>query len=139
MTESTLIKAVNRGIPKSIHHQSMTGATMTSNGVPDRYYDGPRRDLWVEFKLRTAMPRDGLVGGVDNSKNGCYRTLQYEWMLRRWGNCFGVRSNVIGVIGLPNKMAVIQTEPEQWMHGSPVQAAVSIREVSEWIIAFTTR
>lgn len=138
MREKLLIQAVNRPLPKTLHHQSMTGASMTMNGIPDRYYDGSKRDGWIEFKQRDSMPRSGLVGGVDNKKDGCYRTLQFDWMRRRWSNCIaaGVTPNVFGIIGLPNKTAVIQTTPTEWEHGSSISGAVSYKEISAWITAF---
>lgn len=137
--ESNLIIRVNRPL-RDIFNQSMTGATTTHGGIVDRYYDGPRRDLWVEFKARKSMPRDGLIGGVSNKGDGKYRTLQFEWMCRRWRNCLnaGQVPNVIGVIGLPNNRAVIQIDPGEWEHGSPADEAVPISEVSAWIRSFTT-
>ena len=105
---------------------------MTTSGVPDYYYDGPAGDAWVEFKMRDAIPKTGVVGGVA-AKQGHYSPLQYEWMLRRWRN----GRNVLGVIGLPNRTAVVQRTPEEWMNGSSISLAVTYKEVAQCIHAFT--
>ena len=139
MRESGLIKKINDRLPKSIHHQSMTGASLTHNGVTDQYYDGTNTDMWIEYKQLTAMPRSGMVGGVDNKKQGKYRTLQFKWMRRRYENCIaaGVVPNVFGVIGLPNGRAVIQTLPRQWEHGCEISGALTIKEIADWITDFS--
>ncbi len=97
MKEKTLIAAIVRPLPPEIHSQSMTFGSLTANGTPDRYFDGTKGDLWCEFKQLDAWPRDGMVGGVDAKKRGCYSPQQYAWMKRRWEN----GRNVWGVIGCP--------------------------------------
>lgn len=137
MLEKALITAVNRRLPKTIHHQSMTGASRSSNGIPDRYYDASKRDLWVEYKMWDAVPRNQRVGGVAAGKRGYYSPLQYAWMERRYRNSLPHgRPNVVGIIGLPNRLAVIQTTPAEWREGSPVSLAVPLESVSAWIIEF---
>lgn len=130
MKESTLVKWVKDHLPSTIHSQSMTFGSLSMNGTPDRYFDGPRGDLWVEFKQISAMPRDGLVGGVDDKKRGCYSSLQYRWMARRWER----GGNVLGVIGLPDKRVVIQDDPSQWLHKSPISDAVPRQALIDLII-----
>lgn len=125
MRERQLIAAVNRRIPKSIHHQSMTFGSRSCNGVPDRYYDGPKSDLWVEYKQLDAMPRSEIVIGA-------YTALQLQWMERRWRH----GGNVVGIVGLPNRTAVVQTDPEQWRRGTPISAALPLKDISLWITDF---
>lgn len=125
MKESTLVAWVVTHLPRTIHSQSMTFGSMSMNGTPDRYFDGPSGDLWIEFKQIAAWPRDGLVGGVDDKKRGCYSTLQFRWMRRRWNT----GRNVLGVIGLPDKTVVIQDSPVAWEHKSSVKLAVPRREL----------
>ncbi len=129
MREKDLYHAIDRLVPKTVHRQSMTGASMTTNGTPDRYYDGPGGDLWVEFKQLKSMPRDGVV-------RGAYTKLQLQWMARRWEHGIYTRTNVIGVVGLPDKRAAIQRGLGEWKHGTPAAWAVSIKEVAEWITEF---
>lgn len=135
MKESTLVKWVKDHLPSTLHSQSMTFGSLSMNGTPDRYFDGPKGDLWVEFKQLSAMPRDGLVGGVDDKKRGCYSSLQYRWMARRWSR----GRNVLGVIGLPDKRVVIQGSPTQWSNKSPISNAVPRQALIETIIDFCGR
>jgi hypothetical protein len=133
--EANLIAAIKR-LTKTLHQQSLTGASMAANGTPDRYYDGDRSDLWVEYKALTSIPRSGIVIGA-------YTQLQLAWMERRYKNestfhtIYGQPcKNVIGVVGLPNRTAVIQFTPKEWREGSPVTNARTIKDVAAWIHAF---
>lgn len=129
MKESATILAVERKLPKSIHHQSMTLGARTHTGTPDQYYDGLVADLWAEWKQLDAMPRSKMVGGVTpmkERKSGMYTTRQFVWMKRRWTT----GKNVLGLIGLPDRTVVIQRTPEEWELGSCITAAVSIEEVA---------
>lgn len=138
MLEKRMIEAINNRLPKPFYSHSNTGSSMTSNGLPDRYYDPVGGvDLWVEYKVRDTVPRNGLVGGIDNKKRGYYSTLQYEWMVRRYNNSLAHgRPNVVGIVGLPNRTAVIQTTPTEWREGSPITLAIPLKEVSLWIAAY---
>ena len=135
MREKNLYQSVDRKLPTEIHRQSMTGASTSCRGTVDRYYDGPCGDLWVEYKSLDHMPRSGLVGGVNASKKGCYTPQQYDWMLRRYNNSLSLPHgpNVVGIVGLPNRTAVIQRTPTEWCEGSPTSAAVTIQEIANWI------
>jgi len=124
MKESGLIAAVNRKLV-GLYTHSNTGSSMFNNGLPDRYYDGPAGDLWVEYKQLRNMPRSGMAVGD-------YSALQLKWMNRRFVNSGNV-PNVIGVVGLPNRTAVIQRTPGEWEGGSHVSLAVPLMEVSLWI------
>lgn len=132
MKESGFISYVVRKLPPHIHSQSMTFGSLTHGGTPDRYFDGPSHDLWVEFKYIDAMPRSRTVGGVDDKKRGCYSSKQYNWMCRRQK----AGGNVLGIVGLPNRMAVVQTDPAQWKNGSPIEEAIPWSEVAARIARF---
>lgn len=123
--EKELYKAVDNRLPVSIHRQSMTGAAMTANGTPDRYYDGTRRDLWVEYKILKGIPRSGIVVGD-------YTKLQLAWLERR----HKIGQNAIGIVGLPNRTAVLQCTPIEWREGSPIANAVPLKDVAMWIESF---
>lgn len=126
MNEGSFIRYVTGKLPKHVHSQSMTFGSRSFGGTPDRYFDGPFHDLWVEFKYQATMPRNGLVGGVNDKKRGCYSQLQYDWMVRRFHN----GGNMLGIIALPNRTAVIQTEPAQWLNGSSIQGAIPWLDVA---------
>lgn len=132
MKESTFINYVVGKLPPHIHSQSMTFGSLTHGGTPDRYFDGPSHDLWAEFKYIPSMPRSGLVGGVDDKKRGCYSSKQFLWMCRRQA----AGGNVLGIIGLRNRMAVVQTDPEQWKYGSSIAGAIPWVEVAARIAKF---
>lgn len=123
--ERRLINAVHRHLPKSLHRQSMTMGSLTQNGTPDYFYDGAGRDLWIEYKALTAMPRNGIVFGA-------YTELQRRWMTRRWQH----GKNAIGLVGLPNETAVLQLAPYAWEHGTPVSGALPIKDIALWISNF---
>lgn len=143
MRESQLISTVNRNVDRgshgAIYHHSNTGSARSRNGIPDRYYDGPANDAWIEFKYVPAMPRSKLVGGVGD-KQGQYTAHQLAWMTRRYNNCLkaGKTPNVFGFVGLPNKTIVIQRTPEEWEHGSSIAGANTYKEAIAWLIEFCT-
>ena len=137
MREKTLIKAIVSKLPRDIHVQSMTMASLTSNGTPDSYLDGAAGDLWIEWKQLDAMPRDAQVGGVSAAKarkKGTYSTQQFAWMERRWKH----GGNVWGVIGLPDGNVVLQLTPEQWRNKSSIDAAISREELLNHLVSFCT-
>lgn len=129
MLEKQLIANIVKLLPKTIHSQSMTGSSMTYNGTPDRYFDGPKADLWVEFKMLKSMPRDRVV-------KGNFSALQLQWMERRYKN-LPHAPNVVGIVGLPNRTAVLQLSPTEWRNGSPVETARTLREIATWVQNFT--
>src|SRR6478609_10798837 len=125
MREGGLISAVFKYIPPSLHSQSMTYASLTHNGTPDRYLDGSKSDLWTEWKLLRSMPRSGIA-------KGDYSPQQLRWMTRRWHH----GKNVIGLVGLPNRTVCIQHTPEEWINGTTVTSAISYKETAAWILDF---
>lgn len=129
MNEGTFKNYINRKISRVVHRQSMTYGSLSANGTPDMYYDGPGAVLWVEYKYIPHMPRDGLVGGVDDKKRGCYSTKQFQWMERRHHR----GRNVLGIVGLPNRTAVIQYTPGEWKEKSSVERAIPWGEVARHI------
>ncbi len=129
MLEKGLIAAVLRQLPAVIHSQSMTMGSLSFNGTPDRYFDGPARDFWVEFKMLKSMPRSGMVVGA-------YTELQLRWMERRYAHCVTDAPNVFGIVGLPNKTAVIQRTPQEWREGTHVSTAMSVKEIAQWLASF---
>lgn len=138
MLEKRLIAAVHRQLPKTLHHQSMTGAAMTGNGIPDHYYDGPRSDLWVEYKALDKAPKGGIVcvtplEGVKKQPKGRLTPMQLRWLERRaryGGNAFVVLS-------WPGGNAVVLPST-QWQRAVDITGVgtASISEVAAWICEF---
>lgn len=109
MNEHQFTKAVVNKLPKDVHVQSMTLASLSTNGTPDRYLDY-RRDLWVEFKMATTHGRNGYNVGADDK--GMLSAKQKEWLRRRWE----AGSNAMVVVGVPSDRArgFILSAPDEW-------------------------
>lgn len=109
MNEHSFTKAVLRILPAEVHVQSMTSASMTTNGTPDRYID-LKRDLWVEFKYASHVPRAGVNLGAN--EKGMLTALQKRWLKRR----FNAGGNAIVVLGLPSDRTrgVVLASPAEW-------------------------
>lgn len=129
MLEKAHINAVQAQLKKLglLHSQSMTYASLSMNGTPDRYYDGRVNDLWIEYKRLTAMPRSGIVVGN-------YSPQQLDWMKRRW--LHSPTHNVWGAVGLPNRTICLQQVPGQWIDGTPVTAAITHAQLAQLIWDF---
>jgi hypothetical protein len=125
LSETNLKLRLHRLLPKDLHRQSMTFGSASYSGTPDMYYDGSRRDLWIEWKQLRHMPRNGIVIGA-------FTQLQLAWMNRR--HLAG--ENVIGAIGLPNKLVCVQFKPIDWENGRPVSSAIQMKELASWVINF---
>ncbi len=123
MNESGLRAAVKRHVPRTIHRQSMTAASGTYAGTPDDYFDGPKTDLFVEFKMLRGIPRTGII--VPELSE-----LQRQWLRRRYGRG---GSRVAVVVGLPTKTAALLLHPDEWDDGVVVSKAVPLKEVAAWI------
>jgi len=132
--ETRLIEAVNKRLPKRFHSQSLTYASQSCVGTPDRYYDPEGgNDLWAEYKQLKAMPRSRIVIGE-------YSPMQIRWMTRRYNNSLAHgRPNIVGIVGLPNRKACIQQTPTEWREGSPVETAMDLEDIAAWITAFCFR
>jgi hypothetical protein len=136
MRESQFGAKIKKLLPKSIHWQSNTGALM-SNGTPDKYLDGSKRDLWVELKQFDSMPRNKIVccapvPGVKKQPRGHLTHLQRAWLGRRYTN----GGNAIVVAALPNGRAVLQVEPMAWDNGTHAADAMTPEEIAQWITRF---
>lgn len=96
------------------------------NGTPDYYYDGPVRDLWIEYKLLKTAPRDGNV-------RGALTALQLAWLERRYRLPM---PNVAVIVGLPNRTVAVQRTPAEWESGTPVSTLIPLEEAAAWITDF---
>lgn len=113
----------------------MTGATEANNGTPDDYFDGDSGDLWVESKVITSWPRNGIitVAPIPDTKKqprGRLTVLQAAWIKRR----YEVGGNAYVVLGLPDRKAVIidgDTVYDQWRR--EVLKPLTLKEVAAWI------
>ena len=130
--ETVFRNNVHKHLPKGFFRQGNGAGGFSANGVPDVYYDGPRADLWVEYKFNPVLPRSGVVVGG-------YTKLQLQWMTRRYNNCRVIHCssrNVVGIVGLPGNKACIQVTPYEWENGTPLSEAVPNKEVAHWIAEY---
>lgn len=99
--EARFVTWVNKGLPETIHHQSMAGTFV--NGTPDQYYEGPRGAvLWVEYKwLPSTKPRKVVFHELCSP-------LQRLWITRAAKN--GVAVAVI--VGTPGGALI--SRPASW-------------------------
>jgi hypothetical protein len=105
VNEHQFTKAVVNKLPKDVHVQSMTMASLTTNGTPDRYIDY-KVDLWAEFKMARTHGRNGY--NVGDMLSGPQRL----WLRRR----FNAGGNCVVVVGVPSDKArgFILTTPDEW-------------------------
>lgn len=85
--ENTFIASVHRLLPKSIY--ALKNHNEYNGGIADVWYDGPKGDLWVEYKFITVPKRDDTLIKIDLSK------LQLQWLKDRYNN----GRNVAVVVG----------------------------------------
>lgn len=127
MRERQLIDAIHRRLPKTLHRQSMTMGSLTQNGTPDYFYDGPKSDLWIEYKQLRSIPRDFIIQAP-------LTELQRRWLNRRYKH----GQNVRVVVGLLRHRAVILHYPAQFEQGISLieTGSLSYDEVARWISDF---
>lgn len=138
MLEKSLIASIHNKLPKDLHHQSMTGASMSNNGILDHYYDGPESDMWIEYKQRDSMPRNGVLNVAPDPTRkynpGHLTTLQLRWAKRR--HMHG--ANAFVMVGLPDRTVVLLRFPSEWEHDVRLShATIYTRdEAAQWITDF---
>lgn len=113
--EANFVKRVNRALPLDVHRQSM--AFTFTNGTPDQYYDGPARDLWVEYKWKPSMPRRSF--SLESTNTGALTTLQFNWLCRR----HAAGKNAWVILGFPEGGFVLK-DPALWLLVDPEELTI---------------
>jgi hypothetical protein len=125
MTEKKFIKRVCDKLPAELHSQSMTYASLSTTGTPDRYFDGPQ-DLWIEFKKLKSNPLNGIVVGDFSDR-------QKQWLARRYKH----GKNAWGIVGLKcGTQGIIMRTPAAIRDGLPIEQALSIKQIAEAITEY---
>lgn len=75
--ENTFIAAVHRHLPKDLYR--MKNHNQYNAGIPDVWYSGKVRDLWIEYKFITMPKNDTTKIPVNLS------ALQLNWLNSRFG------------------------------------------------------
>lgn len=138
MIESSFKLAVHRTFDDfvpDLYKQPTTGI-MYSNGTPDMYYDGLKRDLWAEYKFLKPSGRVPLEHVADLSP------LQAKWCERRWNR----GKNVVVIVGacVNNRaIGIIHESPAQWNavieRQQFMEFAISAHEIMEYIYKRTCK
>ena len=117
---------VNRHITLPVHHEAM--GTGYSAGTPDRWYDGPARDLWVEFKFFKTIPLK-----VDMTK--LLTPLQQRWLSRAFAN----GRNVAVCCGCSGAKGII-VFGDEWLtpitRDDYIKRMRSSKDLAAWITQF---
>lgn len=99
--ENTFIASIHRLLPKTVY--SMKNHNEYNGGIADCWYDGPRADLWVEYKFITIPKRPSTLIAVELSD------LQKQWLRNRWTN----GRNVAVVVGCEE--GGVWLEADSWL------------------------
>lgn len=117
--ENRYIQAVGRRLPPSVY------AEKTNNpyrrGTPDMYYEGNRDCLWVEYKWKKEVPKQGVSPVLLLS------SLQADWLNRAFNN----GRSVAVIIGTPEGGLIYPYA--SWTQRHTRFAPLTKQEVAEWI------
>lgn len=137
MKESLVKGNINRHLDPTIYKQSLTGAAISGNGIPDHYYDGRSADLWIEYKALNRLPRAPTISvaprpNVKQQPKGHLTPLQFRWLTRRWT----AGENAFVILGIvPNQVVIILGNelslPIEWD-----TRRITYREAATWIQEF---
>ncbi len=127
-TEASWVRKLNKQSPlKNIYSFGSTG-TYTS-GVPDRYYEGTKKMLWVEFKH---IQKETHMFNAQKS----ITPLQRHWLIRNWKA--GHAPHVI--VGVGTKWGFILDRPIDWeTYWTPEhyqQKILSVFEIAQYLEKF---
>lgn len=78
--ETGFIAGVHAHLPAAVHREKM--ANPYRGGTADMYYDGPRSDMWIEYKFIIIPKRADTVIDIP----GMLSALQTEWLRARHNN-----------------------------------------------------
>ena len=87
--ETTFTAAVHRHLPLTVYREKMHN--MYRGGTADVWYDGPKGDLWVEYKFIVLPKRPETE--IDTRR--LFSELQIQWLRNRYTN----GRNVASIIG----------------------------------------
>lgn len=104
--ENTFIDSVHRHLPKNVYH--MKNHNEYIGGVFDVWYDGPRADLWVEYKFIVVPKRDNTIIDLCGGKDPILSKLQQQWGDDRAAN----GRDVAVIVGC--KDGGVWLGPDQW-------------------------
>ena len=116
--ENTFIASVHKHLAPAVYH--MKNHNEYIGGVADVWYDGPARDLWVEYKFIVIPKRDTTLIVIDLSD------LQKQWLRDRYEN----GRNVAVVVGCKDGGV--------WLDSGEWEMAFPAREFRRLLLSRTT-
>lgn len=122
MNESGYIRSVNKYLPDAVYHWKI--ATQFNNGIPDCYYSGNTRDLWIEWKyVRTTRK-------LPDSIKPALSTLQNQWLNKRLTE----GRNVAVIVGTDHGCLLFLNKA--WERSKSTASLLSKKECASWIENF---
>ena len=82
--ENTFIRSVHKFLPPGLYH--MKNHNQYVSGPADVWYDGPRTDMWAEYKFIVVPKRETTVIDLVGGKNPLLTPLQQKWLADRHDN-----------------------------------------------------
>jgi hypothetical protein len=104
-----------------------------TSGIPDAYFSGPARDLWIEFKFANELPKQ--INLVTRQGHPCLSHKQTNWLDRRQAEGRNV------AVVLSNMQSSIILINGDWHDtiDTTTQMTLSRQQVAEWITHQATR
>lgn len=143
--EGRFIAAINRRLPKEIHHESCTSPFRS--GTPDQYYEGDEDVCRIEYKFIKTQKLPTIIELGNLKKKYALSTNQNEWLTRAFYN------NVKIAVVLGTRLETIFfVAPQQWnavwmrrdtgiiytADTMPATPIVSRDTITQWIIENVT-
>lgn len=131
MHESSHTRTITRRLPEVVYawkiHDNIT------SGIPDCYFSGPARDLWIEFKYASKLPKS--INLVTRPGSPCLSPKQTNWLDRRYKEGRNV------AVVLSNQQHSIILINGDWHNtlDTTTQLTLSRQNVADWIMHQTTR
>lgn len=133
--ENTFIGSVHKHLAPAVYH--MKNHNEYIGGVADVWYDGPVRDLWVEYKFIAVPKRDDTVIDLVGGKKPTMSKLQQDWLADRYRH----GRNVAVIVGCKDGGALLRDL--EWL--DPISAADFRRQtqprkaLATWINEYVAR
>ncbi len=130
--EARFVASIHRHLPINVYREGM--ANPYRGGTPDNYYDGPKSDLWVEYKFEPTFPK--TLDLINPKSKTRLSSLQQRWIQRRWNN----GKNAIVIFGCFDGVLIL-THPKGWQEKytkeETMPALITRKETALWIQTFT--
>jgi len=121
MNESGFTSKINKMVGQRVYTWKVSDRFTA--GIPDCYYSGPVRDLWVEYKL---------IQPVKSTKQpAALSALQIKWLTDRMLE----GRNVAVIVGVGTKHGLILTGKSMF-EPLELSATVTCAEISDYIRSF---